>query len=552
MEPRNQSVTVMVLAAGGHFDASAIGHSCSDPGFLNVGTKLAIERIALFFQDKPRIQIKLAVNDADKSIFSLKPFANVTPFSVGRTSNVCNTIEELLKSVDTDWCLINPITTVPTSHLSSDGALYFGLDQIPRENWSAMTMRRKGEPVFHRKTDIGSYGLPSFPFTGRIYARTDEIRVALREMSEEEYFDLLNLGVRLFERGQAKIRYERWLDAGHSATYADSKLLSISSRFFNQLTYNKTSNTILKCSTDSDKLRLEGKFYEEAAPSIKRYFPVVIRSSPVGSQWELEMEYIGLPSLAEVFLYGQIGYNNWRRIILSLRQAFDSFYAGPVVQHEDATWLYSGKTLMRQEELEHLLDREESHPLNRIYTCGYKVNDFEFPSLREVFELTINQVRQVEGNRALFIGHGDLCFNNILVDPLYGSLKLIDPKAAVHHTSGQCGLMDPLYDLAKLNHSFCGLYDSVVNNLYYLDLGQGTEFGLRVYSPPDFRAIISMFQDMLLLERIDEPMCNLITVNLFLSMLPLHQEDPSRMLAFSIIGSCLLLHGTVEPLLHSS
>jgi hypothetical protein len=550
MEITHQSVTVLVLAAGSQSSpAAAFGFSCQDAGFLNVGTKLAVERIVSFFKDKQNIHTLLAVADESKKIFQLKPFANVTLHGAGFTDSVCGTVMSALDSVVTEWCLINPVTAVPTSHLSTDGAIYFGQDQIPRENWSAMTMVACDQPIFHSKTDKVSYGLPSFPFTGRIYAQTHNIRSAINDLNPGEDSDLLGLAALLFHRGQVKIRYERWLDAGHSATYSDSKLLSISSRFFNSLTYNKTTNTISKRSPDADKLKLEGRFFDEAPPKLKRYFPMVINSSEAGNLWELEMEYIGYPSLAEIFLYGQAGFNNWRRIIRSLCQVFDAFYSGPPLCVEDASWLYSHKTIQRQQALENLLEREPTHPLQRIYDCPYNVNGISHPPLRDAFLAIVEQLTRIEKDRPLFIGHGDLCFNNILADPLFGSLKLIDPKAAMHLPTGKCGLIDPLYDLAKLNHSFCGLYDCVVNGLYRLDQDSESCFTFLIYKPVNFRTIVSMFQDMLLLERVDEAICTLATANLFLSMLPLHSEDPDRMVALSFIGSSLLYHGNLEPLL---
>lgn len=553
METASQSVTVLILAGGlQSIPTAAFGFSSQDTGFLNVGTRLAAERILSFFKDKQNIHMLLAVVDASKEIFRLKPFANVAFHSVGVTKTACETVISALDSVATEWCLINPVTAVPTSHLSADGAIYFGHEQIPRENWSAMTMLACDRPAFHSKGDIASYGLPSFPFTGRIYAKTQNIRVAINDLNPIEYFDLLGLAALLFRRGQVKIRHERWLDAGHPATYSDSKLLAISSRYFNSLSYDKSSNTILKRSPDANKLKLEGQFFDEAPPKLKRYFPTVIKSIEAGNLWELEMEYIGYPSLAEVFLYRDIGFNGWRRIIKSLSLVFDAFYNGTPLCTEDASWLYSHKTIQRQQNLESLLEREQAHPLHFIYDCSYTVNGVSLPSLRDAFRLTVEQLMRSEKDRPLFTGHGDLCFNNILVDPLFGSIKLIDPKAAMHPSTGICGLMDPLYDLAKLNHSFYGLYDSVANGLYRLDQVSSSCFEFRVYRPAHFGSIVSMFQDMLLLERIDEPVCTLATANLFLSMLPLHADDPDRMMALSFLGSSLLCHGSLEPLLLNS
>jgi hypothetical protein len=168
------------------------------------------------------------------------------------------------------------------------------------------------------------------------------------------------------------------------------------------------------------------------------------------------------------------------------------------------------------------------------------------------FSVIIERITKIEYYRPLHIGHGDLCFNNILIDPLFGSLKLIDPKAAMYRQTGICGLMDPLYDLAKLNHSFLGLYDSVVNNLYALRHDGEPAFSFRVYKPSNYELVLSMFQDMLLLERVNETMCALATSNLLLSMLPLHRDDPDRMIALTILGSVLLFSGNQSNYLLNS
>jgi hypothetical protein len=547
-----QDVTVLVLAAGSQVYGPAMGQAVQEPAFLNVGTKLAIERIVSFFREKQNVRTLLAVVDANREIFQLRPYDSVSTVSVGKTSSVCDSILSALDSITTDWCLVNPVTAVPTSHLSATGAIYFGKDQIPRENWSSMTLHGRDKPIFHSKATHDLTGLPSYPFTGRIYARTEMIRFAIEELAANERIDLLNLAAALFHHGEVMIRYERWLDAGHAATFADSRVLSISSRFFNRLTYDKSANTIRKRSSESTKLELEGRFFAEAPPTVKRYFPTVINSREVGGSWELEMEYIGYPSLAEVFLYGNIGLNAWRRIIYSLGQAFDSFYGGIPLYTEKTSWLYSSKSLERQQALEAILEREPDHPLHLLNHSSFSVNGITFPSLRDAFSIIVERLTAFEFSRPLHIGHGDLCFNNILVDPLFGTLKLIDPRAALHRQTGICGLMDPLYDLAKLNHSFMGLYDSVVNGLYILRHNEDSTLSFRVYKPKNYEIVLSMFQDMLLLERVDETTCTLITSSLFLSLLPLHREDPDRMVALAILGSALLFTGNLSNYLLNS
>ena len=545
-----RSVTLVVLAAGGQ--ASFFGGSSfsEDSGFLNVGTRLAIERISSFYASDVNIITLLAVANANRNIYHLSPYSSVRVIGVGETRSVTESLQAILKHVDTDWCLINPITAVPSSHLSSDGAVYFGQDLIPKENWSALTVGPGQEQfLFHPKSEQASAGLSSHPFTGRIFAKIEHISRILEELDDSQQKDLLHIGQQLIAKQQAIVRYEKWIDAGHQATYAESKLHSISSRFFNSLSYIPATSTIIKKSSEVDKLRLEAKLIEQAPPQIKRFFPAILRSSGRDESWEVEMEYVGYPSLAEVFLYGNIGPNTWRRIIDALGQAYDAFYASEKVVQENASWLYSEKTMTRLAMLERLIAAQPDHSLARIFEHPFTVNGLSLPSLRESFSLMVDVCHELEASCELHVGHGDLCFNNILVDPLYGSLKLIDPKAAIHPGTGQLGLMHGLYDLAKLNHSFVGLYDSIVNRLYRLSCADDTHFEAQIYAPPNCHDICRMFQNRLLLERSDELACTQATANLFLSMLPLHQEDQQRMLMFAIVGSVLLSYGKLNQLL---
>jgi hypothetical protein len=544
-------VTVLVPAAGHGVVEYPWSPQRHDPAFLNVGTKLAIERIISFYSNKPNVKTLLAVNDPNQAIFRLNPYESTSQVKVGITSSVGETVLRSLVHVETEWCLINPITTIPTSHLSTEGAIYFGQDQLPKENWSSITLSDVDTPLFHEKSSEATKGILSHPFTGRIYAQTHAIKQVLLELNPNQLNDLLFLAEGLFRSGLARIRYERWLDAGHAATYPDSKLVSISSRYFNSLHYEASTNSITKVSADKEKLRLEGKFYSSSPPSIRRYFPVVINSADVGEKWELEMEYIGYPSLAEIFLYSGTGISGWKRIMHNLRVAYDAFYGSDAAVVDESKWLYSVKTSQRQLQLESLLSENPCHPLAPVYWNSFKLNGRSHPSLESIFEINRRNLLSLEGKRPLHVGHGDMCFNNILVDPIFGSLKLIDPRAQVHNESDICGLIDPLYDLAKLNHSFSGLYDAVVNNLYCLQFHDEASVDLQIFAPPDYHLLLRLFQDMIMLEKSDQSLCNIATVNLFLSMLPLHKDDPQRMLALALVGSTFLLEGSVNSLLLS-
>ena len=131
-----------------------------------------------------------------------------------------------------------------------------------------------------------------------------------------------------------------------------------------------------------------------------------------------------------------------------------------------------------------------------------------------------------------------MCFNNILVDDISGSVKLIDPKSFYSKNHNIWGLMDSNYDLAKLNHSFKYLYDSVVNDMFYINY-EDDKIDLKIYAPKDYEIISNLFENKILKNNIEPDLLRKLTSNLFLSMLPIHLDDVDRVAAFAIIGSII-------------
>ena len=115
---------------------------------------------------------------------------------------------------------------------------------------------------------------------------------------------------------------------------------------------------------------------------------------------------------------------------------------------------------------------------------------------------------------------------------------MIDPKAHHNKELDIFGLMDPNYDLSKLNHSFKYLYDSVVNNLFSIECSE-LNVNLKIFSPKDYDYINMQFANLLIANSIDEELLRILTANLFISMLPLHIDDEEKLIALSIIGSIL-------------
>jgi hypothetical protein len=138
--------------------------------------------------------------------------------------------------------------------------------------------------------------------------------------------------------------------------------------------------------------------------------------------------------------------------------------------------------------------------------------------------------------RELCIGHGDLCFSNILYSKTTGLMRFIDPRGA----DGEEDLyVTPYYDLAKLSHSIIGNYDFINHGLYRLEIGADLQVQLAIEpgAPSWARAL---FEQRLREAGYDPALIRLLEASLFLSMVPLHIDSPKKVLAFLVNGSRIL------------
>ena len=136
----------------------------------------------------------------------------------------------------------------------------------------------------------------------------------------------------------------------------------------------------------------------------------------------------------------------------------------------------------------------------------------------------------------LVMGHGDLCFSNILYDKRTGLLRFIDPKGAL---TPEEMYTDSLYDLAKLSHSIQGGYDFVNSGLFDFDFDPALRVRLKPFGfQPSWASEI--FASFLERQNADPVMVRLCEASLFLSMLPLHADNLRKVLGFSIIAERII------------
>ena len=125
------------------------------------------------------------------------------------------------------------------------------------------------------------------------------------------------------------------------------------------------------------------------------------------------------------------------------------------------------------------------------------------------------------------VGHGDVFFANMLYSKELNLLRLIDPKGAL--TEEELW-MDPYYDVVKLSHSICGNYDFFNVGAYSINYSKMMQFELVVHN--DNTKAKEIFRQYLEANGYDYELVRICEASLFLSMLPLHIDNPHKVFGF--------------------
>lgn len=542
-------IAVVVLAAG-DLRARVIGPAPAfqrGPVMLPFGGRLALDRIRHHYAAaEPAPRLYLAHDPRQTQCVPIRALEGFESIDVGSTPDVCSTVERALEQVREEHVVLNPITTLPVDAPRARCEIHLGREPLHQERWSSVQVDRDGAAHFLFRDD-GGPPPRAFPFTGILSGPRDELRSALGEVEAEHRGDLLRLAARLHGRGRCALVHSEWIDLGHRATYALAQRRALSSRAFNSVTYAADRDLIVKRSSDRRTLEREGRYLAALPAPLRRYFPSLIASEPDPSLehgWQLSLEYVPFPTLAETFLHWDVGPNAWDRILGRLAAVLGEFERCLTVDDGDCGWLYGEKLAARSADLRERLTREDERALP--LDAELVINGRRYPSLARSIEALTERLAPLERSARLGWTHGDLCLGNILCDPLFGAIKLIDPRGR-DEVGVLPGIGDPRYDLAKLNHSFHGLYDVVVNDLFRVN-ESGPTIDLELYRPPNHEFLLGAFRERLLDGRLDRDQAELLTASLFLSMLPLHAEDPGRLRALAAIGVVLLHDGSTARL----
>ena len=323
-----------------------------------------------------------------------------------------------------------------------------------------------------------------------------------------------------------------WFDCGNIDFLTSSRRRLLQARSFNTIQIDELRGTITKRSQHRGKFLNEINYYRLLPRDLATFFPRLVDYGLTPDDVFLTLEYYGYTTLSEIWVFEEFEARYWEGIFQLLAQVIGCFQRYTSELSPTATFnFYWQKTV------------------DRLTTFAGQHSDFA--QLVEASEITLNQktlpgwgkiqaeiekrVRAIAEKPIGQIIHGDLCFPNILYDPVSRIFKFIDPRGSFAE-SGVYG--DARYDIAKLLHSLDGGYDLLIHDMFVLKQ-QETQFTLQHFFPETRADVLQSFAKTFS-PQFDLDEIRILEGLLFLSMCPLHQGHPKRQTAMFVTGLRIL------------
>ena len=397
------------------------------------------------------------------------------------------------------------------------------------ENWCVITHKNeKLEKIFDKEKNLnkneGQYALVGVYY----FDNMDSLKRILDTFKENDRLEISSIIKEYKIKNNISTELAKeWHDVGHIENYFTTKQFMLKARYFNSLQLDNSSKIVTKMSENAEKLINEIDWYKKIPDEISELIPKIV-DSEISDKPFLKLEYVGLPTLAEIWLYSELSNDFWFKIIEKLFETLDKFnkYSENVTLQEYNS-IYFEKTVERVNELinsDNLFKKIFSQEF--IFINGKKFRNWHL--IKDQLELKINKLFDKEDNCLI---HGDLCFSNILYDSKNKNFKLIDPRGKWGHDV----YGDIKYDVAKIRHSIVGGYDTITNGLCSAIYNETDGILTDVYKPKNYEDVCEKL-DLRIKERWDLDKIKIIEGLLFISMLPLHKDHFERQLALYSIG----------------
>ena len=312
-----------------------------------------------------------------------------------------------------------------------------------------------------------------------------------------------------------------WLDFGHSNTFYKSKSTLTTQRSFNELVIDKFS--VVKCSEDHQKILAEANWFKSVPLVLKKYIPSLWDSGIKDNKGFYQIEYFNLSTLSELYVFGQNEIFVWKNIFKSCNKfLMDCLIFKNPRKLEIETFgnrLYGEKTIKRINIYAQAINLDLNKPW--IY------NDQYLPSIIKIID-EMNGLIPISSLEEQSIMHGDFCFSNIMYNFNTQSIKVIDPRG-IDEDCNETIYGDIRYDIAKIAHSVIGLYDFIIAGHFTYKELRPYQIEFEIYINPTIKEIQAYYKNCQMGGMSIDNSCTYpILINLFLSMLPLHKDNPAR------------------------
>ncbi|MBB4634498.1 phosphotransferase [Longimicrobium terrae] len=325
-----------------------------------------------------------------------------------------------------------------------------------------------------------------------------------------------------------------WFDFGHIDNLVGARRRLLQPRYFNALTINPVLNTITKVSQHTKKLEEELAWFQLLPEELKVLTPRVLATRDAEGNVSVSQEYYGYPTLAELYVYGDLPREIWSSVMRKVLLIHQEFRRHPgELEPEHVHAMYGAKTWDRLDAL-----RGQDPAWQEMLDAP--VITYQGRELRNVDVLrdAINRgAERLAGSAPISIIHGDYCFSNILFDVNNQIVRLIDPRGSF----GKSGIYgDARYDIAKLRHSLSGLYDFVMADMFDVRREADGSWTSQVYADARLRSLAGDFDRMVAALGYDVNEIRFIEGLLFVSMVPYHHGHPRRQQLLYLTGLTLL------------
>lgn len=316
---------------------------------------------------------------------------------------------------------------------------------------------------------------------------------------------------------------EGLVDIGNIGNFIQCITGNFDSRYFNSLKGNEY--TLIKSSTNKQKIKAEYNFYHLLPEDMKFWFVMPFNYKETETSASYSMERLHMTDLAIKWVHGSMDEDEFEELLDKYFFFFRSRHSKLCSEEEYKSVsdnLYINKINDRIYQLKKL---SEYKKIETLLSCTKNSNLDELVS--KYFNLKTKIESKIRCKHEFVIGHGDPCFANAMYNKSTKTLKFIDPKGAL--TEKELWT-NPYYDIAKLSHSICGKYDFFNNGMFDIKISADFDYNLEI--PFDNSKYVNIFKRKIEENGFDYLTVRIYEASLFLSMLPLHIDNPLKVFGF--------------------